>query len=145
MEDVPTKLSYACTLRFLVQDNAYLATCHDACFLLLSLLDPREKCSSIQVLTTKVMVKIVHVLHNTPDEVQVSVDKGVILVGFLNMMSPRYHEDGLIPPCVRMIISLLGVFPLSPSPLSLSLSLPLSLSLSFNPPFLLFSNFFFGF
>ena len=93
----------------ILQDNAYLATCHDACFLLLALLDPREKCSPIQVLTTKVMVKAVHVLHNTPDEVQVNVDKGVILVGFLNMLSPRYHEDGLIPPCVRMIISLLGM------------------------------------
>lgn len=102
-----------------MQDNAYLATCHDACFLLLSLLDPREKCSPIQVLTTKVMIKAVHVLHNTPDEVQVNVDKGVILVGFLNMLSPRYHEDGLIPPCVRMIISLLGRY----GPLSLSLSL----------------------
>ena len=77
------------------------------------------------------MVKVVHVLHNTPDEVQVNVDKGVILVGFLNMLSPRYHEEGLIPPCIRMIISLLGVVSFSLS-LSLSLSpstfLPLSLS-----------------
>ena len=104
-----------------MQDNAYLATCRDACFLLLSLLDPREKCSAIQVLTTKVMIKAVHVLHNTPDEVQENVDKGVILVGFLNMLSPRYHEEELIPPCVRMIISLLGMVP------SLSLSLSLSL------------------
>ena len=79
------------------------------------------------------MVKVVHVLHNTPDEVQVNVDKGVILVGFLNMLSPRYHEEGLIPPCIRMIVSLLGVVSFSLS-LSLSLSpspstfLPLSLS-----------------
>ena len=116
----------------ITQDNAYLATCHDACFLLLSLLDPREKCSAIQVLTTKVMIKAVHVLHNTPDEVQVNVDKGVILVGFLNMLSPRYHEDGLIPPCVRMVISLLGIALLS---LSLSLSHSLSLRVTFYTKF----------
>ena len=115
------------------QDNSYLATCHDACFLLLSLLDPRENCTALQVLTTKVMVKAVHVLHNTPPEMQVIVDEGVILVGFLHLLSPRYHEDGLINPCIKMIIALLG---LSPPHTSLSLSLPYfscSFSLSLLP------------
>ena len=114
-----------CTLY--TQENACLATCHDACFLLLSLLDPREKCTPLQVLTTKVMVKAVHVLHNTPAEVQVNVDEAVLLVGFLHLLSPRYHEDGLISPCIRMIIALLGM----------NISLSLSLSLSLSPPQLL--------
>ena len=91
------------------KDNACLATCQDTCLLLLTFLDPREKCTPLQALTVKVYVSMVHVLHNTlPVELQVTVDCGVMLVGFLNILSPRYHEKGLVNPCIKMVITMLG-------------------------------------
>lgn len=53
------------------QENACNAATPQVCLLLLTLLDPREKCTALQALATKVVVKAVHVLHNSlPVEVR---------------------------------------------------------------------------
>ena len=52
------------------QANRELACSERVCLLLLTLFDPREKCTPIQVLTTKVFIKLVHVLHASVYEVR---------------------------------------------------------------------------
>ena len=60
----------SCRLPWLVQDNVCVAANQDVCLLLLTLLDPREQCTSVQALAVKVFVRLVHSLHNTvPAEV----------------------------------------------------------------------------
>lgn len=55
----------------LSQENACNAATPQVCLLLLTLLDPREKCTALQALATKVVVKAVHVLYNSlPVEVR---------------------------------------------------------------------------
>lgn len=67
---VLAKVSLADWLLLLVfQDNRELACSDQVCPLLLTLFDPREQCSAVQVLATKVFVKLVHVLHVSVEEV----------------------------------------------------------------------------
>ncbi len=46
-----------------------MASSEKVCLKLRELFDPREECSSIQVLTTHVFIKVVQVLHNAGDQV----------------------------------------------------------------------------
>ena len=41
-------------------------------------------------------------------QTQTAVDSGVMLVGFLNVLSPRFYADGLAPPCIRMVVTMMG-------------------------------------
>ncbi len=93
-----------------LQENACQAVTSDVCHLLLSLLDPREYCTSRQALALQLLTKTVHVMHLVlPAEArgrdpyslhglsssslslqeQVHVDSGVVMTGLLNSLSPR--------------------------------------------------------
>jgi len=52
-----------------MQNNSVLAASEKVCLKLRELFDPREECSSIQVLTTYVFIKVVRVLHSVGAEV----------------------------------------------------------------------------
>jgi len=100
------------------EENACNAATPQVCLLLLTLLDPREKCTALQALATKVVVKAVHVLHNSfPVEQQTNVDSGVMLAGMLNTLSPRYTDEAVVPPCVRLVTVMLDVIPALLQPL----------------------------
>ena len=55
----------------------------EVCFLLLTILDPRERCTPLQALATKVITKVVHTLHNfIPSEVlQYGAETGRLKLG----------------------------------------------------------------
>lgn len=55
---------------WLLKANRELASSEGVCLLLLTLFDPREECTPIQVLATRVFVRLVHVLHASVGEVR---------------------------------------------------------------------------
>ena len=59
------------------QDNRELASSEKVCLLLLTLFDPREECTALQVLVTRLFVKVVHVLHTSSTEVGGASGNGV--------------------------------------------------------------------
>lgn len=66
--------------------------CSDkVCPLLLTLLDPREHCTPVQVLATKIFVRLVHVLHASVEEVRKSYTK---MKWVRETGRQRYRESG---------------------------------------------------
>ena len=51
------------------QSNRELASSEKVCLLLLTLFDPREQCTPVQVLATRVFLRVVYVLHTSVAEV----------------------------------------------------------------------------